>query len=315
MRFYGQKPRSDDLDDRIFQLHEGPSPFDFAFKKPEGVLAHPVAQGQAGFSATEYLGTQHVGECVAIVLRDAQTGKTACAHVDQFSTPQSITQLFGSMPQGSEAMLLGAMTTNDPRRNEIARHNISKVLGVMENFDINVVAAAVQTPDQPSSIYIEPATGAVYEQADTHKDPDFLLTYAKMIISGGRDQIPLDTAFDLTRGPGRAPIPLRAQDVEALNNHVHNRSDQEIGAWFRGRPGYRDEGNWIETCVGMAKTFNQAYQAQLEGIASFLGQPTDSLRKKPLAIGQGALEWNAVELGRSDSSSAFKTGAPQPRKF
>lgn len=312
MFFYGQPPRSDDLDDRIFQLHEGASPFDFCLKKPEGVLAHPVAQGQAGISATELLGTQHVGECVAVILRDAQTGKTACAHIDQFSTPLSIGQFFASMPQGTQAMLLGAMTTDDARRNEIARHNLSKVLGVMEGFDVNVVAAAVQTPDQPSSIYVEPATGAVYEQANTHKDPDFLLSYAKMILSGGRDQIPLDTAFDLTRSTTRAPIPLRAQDVEALNRHVNNRTDREIGDWFRSRPGYRDEGNWIETCVGMARSFNEAYQTQLNETAKAFGQPVDDIRKKPLAIGQGALEWNTVRLGRSGSGSALKNGTPQP---
>lgn len=300
MRINGYLPRSADLYDVIAQLNEGPSPFNADGVMP--TVAHGVHQGQWGLSANEPLGTKHVGECVALIAKDS-AGRVAVAHIDQFNSTQSVEGLLDSLYAPLEVILLGAKFAPDsthkdasPERKDASKYNLQRTIDLLRTRDVNVIGARVQDDTQPSTIYVNPRSMSVHQRGNEHEDPHFALAYAKMILSGQRDSIALENAFDLTKDPKRNPILLRKAEVEILNTQVNGKPREHTFAWFASQPKFKYEPGgdpaWINTCVDLAQNWNKLYQAELNATAKALEIPPETIRHKAMFIGANARSAN-----------------------
>ena len=261
-----------------------------------------------GYSATDPIGTKHIGECVAVIARDPANGTIACAHVDQHSSQASLARVLDGLSQGPlDIMLLGARFApgDDPDRAAIAMHNLSKVMDVLGRRRDNIVAAQVQDINQPFQIYIHPRTGQVSLDALEYPDPHAGLAFAKMILTGGRDGIDLETAFDLRQSQDRNPVLLRETEVAVLNTRINGRTQHEIADWFRTLPGFRDEEGWTRSCVDLAEGWNKIYQKSLQDLAKAVGKNADDLRAMPLYIGEGSLASNIAALSAAEEKPAL----------
>jgi|GEM_PF-4726521 len=92
-------PLIESFNRRAMTLKQLPDPFVMngslhrTFNSKNGTVARIVEQRGIGFSADEPIGTQNVGNCVAVIARDPASGKTGLAHYDAFSKSDSL-QLF-----------------------------------------------------------------------------------------------------------------------------------------------------------------------------------------------------------------------------
>lgn len=316
MHIYGQPAKNPDLDELISRLQEGPSPFDGESPgKAPTVPAQMIGQAQAGFSATTPLGTQNIGACVAVIARDPLTRQTALMHIDRAASDASLAEGLDKLSKGPlDIILLGAHygpqadVVETERRD--SRDNLQKVLSVLSNRDVNIVAADVQSAQSideaiaKTNIFVDPVTFAVFKDVPNKADnPDGMLAYAKTMISGGSNEIPLDTVFDEKHSKQRLPVLLREKDAEALNRHVNGRADHEIGDWLKGR-GFRDEGDWISTATALMKGWNDRYQKTVAETAQATGRSIDEVRKGPLYLGQNALTANTIQTKQNAAPKA-----------
>ena len=101
MPLYGRSLDVREMERVTADLHALPDPFassllqsssardlvqSFQDKNTPLAAAHRVEQGGIGFSTDRTIGTEHVGNCVGIIVRDPVTARTALAHYDDTST-------------------------------------------------------------------------------------------------------------------------------------------------------------------------------------------------------------------------------------
>jgi hypothetical protein len=65
--------------------------------------AYRVEQREVGFSDKEKIGTDNLQQCIAIIVHDPKTKKTALAHFDRGTDPQSISEdVIDKFPRGNK---------------------------------------------------------------------------------------------------------------------------------------------------------------------------------------------------------------------
>ncbi len=66
----------------------------YAYSLQQGIVDYEavrVEQHKVGFSDKEKIGTDNIQQCIAVILHDPLTKKTALAHVDRFTDASSLT--------------------------------------------------------------------------------------------------------------------------------------------------------------------------------------------------------------------------------
>jgi hypothetical protein len=200
--------------------------------------AHAVEQGGVGFSDREPIGTEHVGNCVAVVIRDAVSGKVGLAHYDALSDPISLNLLLDNMPQGSfHAVLIGAMygleaSTNNDYLCRTSVSNLRDVMSFLMEKDIPIVSARLHDPAQPTNFVVDPKTFVFSDRSPTVFNQDKPLAFCGKFLGNGRQ--PLNLEFDFTRSPERYAYHLGRQQIDNLKS-LRGESTENIARWFRDR--------------------------------------------------------------------------------
>jgi hypothetical protein len=299
------------------------------FKNAAGHAAHCVEQAQVGFSADAPMATENVADCIGLILRDPVSGKTALAHIDRYTTPKSLEKIFESMPRDRtlDAALWGAKYAGsadaDSAERAWSEHNLEKAAGLLAGRNVRIAAAGIGAPDIPSVVAIDPVSGAIRGENPERRNgartiairpnPDRALSYAKMVLQYAMprdnylDSIDLETAFDLTRQPGRYPILFRRQELALLDDAAEGKTPQEVRAWAERHypPG-------MTSCV--AAQLPIWNDAKNKALAELRSRGTDTAARAMLYVGEGADMANLRLAGQLQDASraAAKSSALKP---
>ena len=181
--------------------------------------AHRVEQGEIGFSANEPMGTDNVCDCLAVIVRDPVTKKTALAHVDAATGHGALKDVFDRMPKPGpqdpplQVRLVGSSQTTNPN----AKRNLSRVISSLQDQHVDILSADVLNEKAPSTFVVDPKTFEVKEAFPARDNPDRYIATGIKLVTTANDNAGLRVAFDLTASPERAAIPVterQAQQIE-----------------------------------------------------------------------------------------------------
>jgi hypothetical protein len=259
--------------------------------------AHRVEQGGIGFSADEPIGTEHVGNCVAVIARDPLSGKTGLAHYDALSTPESLQCLFDNLPDRKlDIVLIGAMydedTVGDDYLRDTSASNLKDVLGFLADKNVNVVGARIHDPNQPTNFVVNPKDFSFAPVSPDRPNPDKDLAFARKFLTGQKQ--PLAIEFDLTQSKERFPYLLDSEQVENLNTNVRGKNHEDVVAWHKSL-GACDGVENVQADFSLG-TYLPAYEKALESIISVFGEGDEAMvsaiRHRPMHIGTNSLAFN-----------------------
>ena len=165
--------------------------------------ADRVEQHEVGFSDKK-IGTDNIQQCVAVILHDPVTKKTALAHVDRYTDTTSLANVVANFPEGTklDAYLVGGRDRS-PQSKAVSDDNIARVTGELsKHAAVNIKSADIGDKGAPSGIVFDPQT-AKLEHAVPGKHHE--TTDARKLLHNLTP--PLNFAFDLTKSPEmKAPV-------------------------------------------------------------------------------------------------------------
>lgn len=259
--------------------------------------AHRIEQGGIGFSADEPIGTEHVGNCVAVIARDPVSGKTGLAHYDAVSAPESLQRLFDNLPDRKlDIVLIGAMYDENTVGNDYLRDtstsNLKDVLNFLANKNVNIVGARIHDPDQPTNFVVNPKDFSFSSVSPDIPNPDKDLAFARKFLTGQKQ--PLAVEFDLTQSKERFPYLLDSEQVENINTHVRGKSHADVASWHRSLGAHGGFEN-VQANLSL-ETYLPAYEKAVDSIISELGEGDEvtasTIRHSPMHIGTNSLAFN-----------------------
>ncbi|WP_316355267.1 hypothetical protein [Candidatus Trichorickettsia mobilis] len=115
--------------------------------------ADRVEQHEVGFSDKK-IGTDNIQQCVAVILHDPITKKTALAHVDKFTDTTSLANVVANFPEGTklDAYLVGGRDRS-PQSKAVSDDNIARVTGELsKHATVNIKSADIGDKGAPSGI-------------------------------------------------------------------------------------------------------------------------------------------------------------------
>lgn len=185
-----------------------------------------ISQGCYGLSKNQPIGTQHVGDCIAIILRNPQNNLTSLVHFDVCTTPQSLDNVFAPFKeQPVEASIIGAKyalhqnhehdVDTQKYLKETSRANLLNVLGVLAANNVNLTSAWVADHNQPDAFIVDPKSGQIAEGIPSLPDPEQNILFATRYFSSRPQHIAL--TYDLTQSPGRFAMPLDTETIDFFN--------------------------------------------------------------------------------------------------
>ena len=294
--------------------------------KPAAPNAHRVEGSEVGFSNFDPIGTDNVHDCVCVILRNPETGRTALAHIGGDATPESLQsiwnglgytsgtlemRMFGGrhLPDGSET---GQSNPYLVQNNQIARWNVEKVVEFFQDKPVDVLSANILTANQPAVVVVDPKSRGfeLTENVPGRPNPEAALTNALGVLhmegylSADKNGVrPLHTAFDLTREygqdetPTRNPLLLTGEEVKKIRDQFLNKNPAEITAYMQKN---HRTGLMLEQALERAGALSTAYAssfAPLQGeidIASAASKEhvRQEAYAKALYIGEHAQEAN-----------------------
>jgi len=161
---------------------------------------------------------------VVVIIQDPITKKTALAHFDRFTTPQSLSKdVIEKFPAGTKlnAYLVGARDQNPGENNiAISNSNIEKVNKELLKYNyINIIADDRGAKGAPAGIIFDPQTSKL-EDAIPGK-PDKTVGIRNMALIGLIHDAPIpDTAlhkaFDLTQSDVKHIPPLKDEQLKQI---------------------------------------------------------------------------------------------------
>lgn len=172
--------------------------------------AYRIEQHEVGFSNQEKIGTDNIQQCVAVVIYDPESKKTALAHVDRFTDPTSLSKdVIDRFPNDKklEVYLVGGRDRN-PQSIGVSDANIKKVTEILKQYsNIDIKAADIGNKEIPSGIVFDPTTGKLEHAVPGKEDKSSVLRQAKLCLMNTQDNnSKLDYAFDLAESKN-IPIP------------------------------------------------------------------------------------------------------------
>lgn len=224
----------DHLGDIISRLKTLPHPFEFIEEAPATAQtsrsfhasatpiqnpSYMIAQGCYGLSDDKPIGTEHVGNCVAIILRNPQSNLTSLIHFDDPTDPKSLDKAFQAFEgQPIEVAIIGAKyaETTDPDfkgyYQDTSCTNLLTVLNFLAAKNATLTSAWIADISQPHHFLIDPKSGQMQVGTPSIPDPEHKILFATRYLSDGPHDIAL--AYDLTKSTDRAPMPLNDQTIQ-----------------------------------------------------------------------------------------------------
>lgn len=206
--------------------------------------SYMISQGCYGLSQDKPIGTEHVGNCVAIILRNPQTNLTSLIHFDDPTDPKSLDKAFEVFEgQPIEAAIIGAKyaETDDPNfkgyYQDTSRTNLLTVLNFLAAKNATLTSAWIADSKQPHHFVIDPKSGQIQVGTPSIPDPEQKILFATRYLSDGPHDIAL--AYDLTKSTDRVPMPLNAQTIQFFEEFGEARAtqtDQGLKEWVQATP-------------------------------------------------------------------------------
>ncbi len=194
--------------------------------------SYMISQGCYGLSQHDPIGTEHVGNCIAITLRNPQSNLTSLIHFDERTFPESLNKVFKNFEgQPTEASIIGgkyAQTDNPQYQGyyqDTSRTNLLKVLSLLAAENVKLTSAWVDDIDQPHEFLIDPKSGQMQIGTPSIPDPEKNILFATRYLSDGSHDIAI--AYDLTQSKKREPTPLNAETIEFLDQFGEARARKE----------------------------------------------------------------------------------------
>ena len=147
------------------------------------------------------------------------------------------------------------------KNNEVAQHNVEKVVRFFKDKPVNVLSADILGKEQPAVVVVDPATFNIEEKVPTKPNPNIFVNGRMEALFTGdylRDAFnetnPLMNAFDLTQSPERNKVQLTNKEMATLHEFttkdpVEIRADFEIKAIKIGIPEGKARELYVETAV------------------------------------------------------------------
>lgn len=248
----------DHLGDIIKRLKTLPRPFDAAENispnaetsrtfhnkaTPIQGESYMISQGCYGTSNDAAIGTQHVGNCIALILRNPQTNLTSLVHFDAHTSAESLDKIFKNFEgQPTEAAIIGAKyaETDDPNYKgyyqETSRSNLLTILNLLAAKDTKLTSAWVSDSDQPHAFLIDPKSGQMQVGEPTIPDPEQNILFATRYFSAGPHDIAL--SYDLTTSKQRAFMPLNAETTNFLDEFgeaSNTKTNEDLKQWITSK--------------------------------------------------------------------------------
>lgn len=278
--------------------------FNTATSKP----SYPVPQGSYGISSGALLATEHVANCVAVILRDPVTKKTVLVHYDAHTSPSSLSAIIRSVKSDTlEATLVGARYIEKPNSDyykTTSESNLIDVLNALRETGVPIVSALVPNTGPESdehkyhAITIDPLTGSITVMPPTIADPDQSLIFGARYIS--KEKLSLQCAYDLDKNYERQPqklTPTIAKFLDELDKYSIGKEDEEIKIWLTSKSINSD------AYENVIKPLLEAFQlekihlssGEQSGIPMYLGQNAKAFHQK-LANSEALSSSNLPEL-------------------
>lgn len=159
--------------------------------------ADRVEQHEVGFSDKK-IGTDNIQQCVAVILHDPITKKTALAHVDKLTETKSLADVIEKFGKGTQlnAYLVGGRDRSAQSKS-ISDSNIARVMEELgKHATVDIKSADIGDKSAPSGIVFDPQT-ATLSHAVPGKHHE--TTSARKLLHNLKP--PLNFAFDLTKSP------------------------------------------------------------------------------------------------------------------
>jgi tetratricopeptide (TPR) repeat protein len=158
--------------------------------------ADRVEQHEVGFSDKK-IGAGNIQQCVAVILHDPITKKTALAHVDIHTTdPKSLAPVIGNFPKDTKlnAYLVGGRDRSQQSKS-VSDTNIARVLEQLEKYPtVDIKSADIGDKGAPAGIVFDPKT-AELKHAIPGKHHE--TTDSRKLLHNLKPE--LNIAFDLTK--------------------------------------------------------------------------------------------------------------------
>lgn len=171
-----------------------------------------VEQHEVGFS-NQKIGTDNIQQCVAVILHDPITKKTALAHVDKVTDTGSLANVVANFPEGTKlnAYLVGGRDRSEQSK-AVSDDNILRVLSELKNHSgVDIKSADIGDKGAPSGIVFDPQT-AELKHAVPGKHHE--TTNERKLLHNLQPS--LNFAFDLTRSSKMNGPKLTNFDKESL---------------------------------------------------------------------------------------------------
>ncbi len=218
--------------------------------------SYMISQGCYGISNDAAIGTQHVGNCIAIILRNPQTNLTSLVHFDAHTSPESLDKVFKNFEgQPTEATIIGAKyaETDDPSYKgyyqDTSRTNLLTALNLLAAKNVELTTAWVSSSDQPHAFLIDPKSGQMQSGTPSLPDPEQNILFATRYLSTGMQDIAL--AYDLTQSTDRAPMPLNDETTDFFERFASakvQKTSNELQEWLTAQD-YRADPNFYTSML------------------------------------------------------------------
>ena len=229
--------------------------------------SYMISQGCYGLSQNEPIGTQHVGNCIAIILRNPENNLTSLVHFDAHTAPESLDEIFKSFKgQPIEASIIGGKyalerhpTIDDEELQkywrETSRKNILTVFEVLAATNAQFKSAWFADQHHPHASPSDTKSGRMEASAPTIPDPEPNLIFATRYV---HTQQNIALAYDLTQSTQRIPVLLDAKTIAFLdrfNSANSQETDEGMNEWMVAEGKRPDH-------LGFLRLMSQDYQTE-----------------------------------------------------
>ena len=268
-----------------------------AARRIQGALdksAARVEQKEFGISNTHPIGTDNVGQCVALMVgckpEGADNYTVALAHIDYKTDASGVWQMIEAMPEGKKSVrIVGAHF----EQSALSKNNLARVVAELALHNVDIISSSVyQGAYGASAIVVDPKDFSIKEATPTGESRLAKAACALPLLLSDDVMHPMRKAFDFTHSDERLPILLDAHVVGKIQSNYLGQGWAKRYKEMK-KAGLTDlalSGHFIQ---GMLDEYREAFNAihayaQKRYDKSFV----DKMPTFPLYIGPNALTYN-----------------------
>ncbi len=192
--------------------------------------AYRVEQREVGIMSTGRIGTDNLQQCVAVVIYDPTTQKTALSHVDHSTTAKSLDKVITSHFKDStniEVFLVGASDNLSENRSH-SQDNIDKVKGVLA-LHKNVIKIEELRDEKIKAFVFDIDKKTMHKLVPGKLEPN--TAARKCLVQAAGASKELHEAFNFVKEPGviKAPKYSDTQLADILRSTFDSKVSSEPG--------------------------------------------------------------------------------------